>query len=74
MPCCTNSATPETVLRIEEPATGSLVGWTEWLVWRERGSGQSRAMREVGAAISTKFAQQPQIKVWLAERLEQRAA
>jgi hypothetical protein len=26
------------------------------------------AMREVGAAISTKFAQQPQIKVWLAEK------
>jgi hypothetical protein len=26
------------------------------------------AMREVGAAIATKFAQQPQIKSWLAEK------
>ena len=32
------------------------------------------AMREVGAAISTKFAQQPQIKVWLAEKQHESTA
>ena len=32
------------------------------------------AMREVGAAISTKFAQQPQIKTWLAEKQHESTA